>query len=55
MIWDYNNESFFEFMKDTIEFDHPRKFFIRGSDKDSVFAQSPFRNNVLILRINYSE
>jgi hypothetical protein len=40
---------FNSFVVDKMEFQKPNNFFVVGSDKNSIFAQSPFISNVLAL------
>ena len=54
MIWNDTNNCFQNFVKDSIEFCRPRNFFVAGSDKDSIFAKSPFISNVIALKIDFS-
>ena len=54
MIWNDTKNCFHNFVKDSIEFYRPRNLFVIGSDKDSVFAKSPFISNVIVLKIDFS-
>lgn len=52
MLWNDSEQKFYNFVKDAVEFCRPKNFFKAGSDKDSVFANSPFISNVIVLKID---
>lgn len=54
MIWNSTENKFYSFVTDYVEFNHPKNFFLPGSDKQSIFAQSPFNSNVVVLRMDCS-
>jgi hypothetical protein len=40
------------FIKDCVEYKNPSIFFVTGSDKNSIFSESTFNSNVLVLKID---
>ncbi|CAC5410738.1 unnamed protein product [Mytilus coruscus] len=54
MVWNNTENKFYEFITDFVEFDRSKHFFLSGSAKDSVFAQSPFISNVLVFKLDCS-
>ena len=47
-------DNFRSFVVDYIEYKQPMNFFEAGSQENSIFAQRPFRTNVLVLLIDFS-
>jgi hypothetical protein len=45
LLWDFDGNKFNSFVVDKMEFQKPNNFFAVGSDKNNIFAQSPFISN----------
>lgn len=54
LLWNCDEKKFNYFVVDSLEFQKPKNFFVAGSDKNSIFAQSPFVSNVLALKLDFS-
>jgi hypothetical protein len=54
LLWDFDGNKFNSFVVDKMEFQKPNNFFVVGSDKNSIFAQSPFISNVLALKLDFA-
>jgi hypothetical protein len=55
LLWDFDGNKFNSFVVDKMEFQKPNNFFVVGSDKNSIFAQSPFISNVLALKLDFTD
>ena len=47
-----NNVEFQWYVRERVEYVKPKNFFATGSQKESIFAKSPFISNVLVLKID---
>jgi hypothetical protein len=55
LLWDFDGNKFNSFVVDKMEFQKPNNLFVVGSDKNSIFAQSPFISNVLALKLDFTD
>ncbi|MEW8544538.1 MAG: reverse transcriptase domain-containing protein, partial [Candidatus Thiodiazotropha sp.] len=52
LLIDSQSGSFNDLVVESVEYQKPKHFFVPGSDKNSLFAISPFVSNILVLRLD---